>query len=112
MGAYLAGLTIPGIANYRRAKSDRRQAKQERNRLCLARLLFIARGLLFFCQLVVPDIFAQAQLTWQGFGLANADFTTFVQKFLNKRIIRGFFGDMFHEYVPTLRGACLSPTIP
>jgi hypothetical protein len=84
----------------------------DKPRICHLRLFLAARGLFFFCHLVVPNIIAQAKFTWQGLGFANADFATFVQKFLNKRIIRGFFWDMFHEYLPTLRSACLSRTIP
>ncbi len=60
-------------------------------------LLFIACSFFFFGQDVVPNIFADAQFGAHRFGFANTDFSAFVQKFLNKSIICGFFWDMFHN---------------
>jgi hypothetical protein len=37
-------------------------------------------GLFFFSQLVVPSIVAKTQLSWQGFGFANAEFAAFVKQ--------------------------------
>ena len=62
----------------------------------LERLFLVARGFFFFGQLVVPNILAQAKLGWRWFGFANTDLAAVVQKFLNKRVICGFFWDMFH----------------
>ena len=52
--------------------------------------------LFFTCEFVVPNIVAQAQFRRRGFGFANAHFATLVQEFLNKRVIGGFFFNMFH----------------
>ena len=62
----------------------------------------VAGGFFFFGHLVVPDIVAQAQLAWHGFGFANADCSTLVQKFLNKSVIGGFFWNMFHAVISFL----------
>ncbi len=58
--------------------------------------LLTARGFFSFGQLIVPCVVAQTQLAWKGFGFPDADLTPFAQEFLNKSIIRGFFGDIFH----------------
>ena len=79
--------------------------------------LLIASGFLLFSQLVVPNIIAQTQLAWHRFGLADADFAAFVQKFLNKSIVGRFFGDMFHMDEPSVPNPpkqqmlCLSTTL-
>ena len=70
----------------------------------LAGLFLVARGFFFFGQLVVPNIFAEAKFRWRRFGFANTDFAAVVQKLLNKRVICGFFRDMFHVVMLT---ACL-----
>jgi hypothetical protein len=62
----------------------------------IAGLFLIARGFFFFGQLVVPNILAQAKFGWRRFCFANFNFAAIVQKFLNKRVICGFFWDMFH----------------
>ena len=58
--------------------------------------IFIARRLFFFGQFVVPSIIAETQLAGKRLCLANADFSTLVQKFLNEGIVSGFFGNLFH----------------
>ena len=60
-------------------------------------LFFVAGGFFFAGQLIAPDVVAQAQFGRRGLGLAFADLAALVQEFLNKRIIGGFFGNMFHE---------------
>ena len=60
--------------------------------------LFVAGRFFFFGQLVVPLVVAQAKLRGQRFGFADADFAAIFQEFLNKRIISGFFWDMFHDF--------------
>jgi len=74
----------------------------------LAGRSFSVAGRLFFARkLVVPCVVAQAQLAGQGLGLSNTDFPAFVQKFLNKRIIGGLFGNMLHEAtLATAQAAC------
>ena len=47
-------------------------------------------SLLFHVLLLKPSSLGK------GFGLSNTDFPAFVQKFLNKRIIGGLFGNMLH----------------
>lgn len=64
---------------------------------CGARSLFVARGFFFFGQRLVPNILAEPKARIRRFGFAFADFAALVQKFLNKRIIGGFFFDMFHR---------------
>lgn len=39
---------------------------------------FIARGLFFFGQFIVPGIFAQTQLAWEWFSFADTDFAALV----------------------------------
>lgn len=70
----------------------------------LAGLFLVAGGFFFFRQLVVPNILAQAKLRWCRLGFANGNFAAIVQKFLNKRVICGFFWDMFHGNMLT---ACM-----
>jgi hypothetical protein len=94
------------------AQCKKQSAKRSQQRLRLTNSLFVARGLFFPCQLVVPSIVAQAQLAWQRFGFADTDFTAIFQEFLNKRVIRRFFWDMFHNDMLTFKSACLSRTFP
>ncbi|WP_176439119.1 hypothetical protein [Puniceibacterium sediminis] len=76
-----------------------------------ARSLLVARGLFFFGKLVVPGIVAQSQLAWKRLGFAVPDLASLLQEFLNKGIIGGFFGDMFHKGIPIRLAALLSRTI-
>lgn len=82
-----------------------------KNQYLPTRSLLTARGLFSFGQLVVPSIVAQTQLAWEGFGFPDADLTTLVQEFLNERIIRSFFWDMFHAHRYTRSVAFVSRTI-
>lgn len=69
---------------------------------------FSVAGRFFFArELIVPCVVAQAQLTGQGLGFSNTDFPTIVQKFLHKRVIGGFFGNMLHDTtLATAQAAC------
>jgi hypothetical protein len=63
-----------------------------------ARLFLVAGGFLFLGQLIVPNIVAQTKLGRQRFGFADIDLAAFGQEFLNKRIVGGFFGDLFYNF--------------
>ncbi len=69
---------------------------------------FSVAGRFFFArELVVPGVVAQAQFAGQGLGFSNTDFPTLVQKFLNKRVIGGFFRNMLHAAtLATAQAAC------
>ena len=69
---------------------------------------FSVAGRFFFArELVVPGVVAQAQFTGQGLGFSNTDFSAFFQKFLNKCVIGGFFGNVLHTgTLATARAAC------
>ena len=75
---------------------DNRTLHSEFDILTLAQSLLVARGFFFFGQLVVPSIVAQAQFGRKRLGFTFADLATLVQKFLNKRVIGGFFWNIFH----------------
>ena len=62
-------------------------------------------SLLFHVLLLNP------QLTGQGLGFSNTDFPAFVQKFLNKRVIGGFFGNMLHKDTLAAAQAACHPQI-
>ncbi len=59
--------------------------------------LLIAGLLLLFGQRLVPNVLAKTKLRTCRFGFALLHLAALVQELLNKRIIGGFFGDMFHE---------------
>lgn len=60
-------------------------------------LFFVSRGFFFFCQRVVPNVFAQTQLPRKRLRLTDSNLTSTVQKFLNKRVVSRLFGNMFHK---------------
>ena len=82
-----------------------------KNQYPLKGSLFLARCFFFFGQSVVPRIIAQTQLAWERLGFPDADLAAVVQEVLNKRIIRGFFGDFFHEHMTTPSRALVSRLI-
>jgi hypothetical protein len=81
-----------------------------REKIFPLRSLLIARGFFFFGQLIVPSIVTQTQLARKRFGFSDTDLAALVQEFLNKRIIRGFFRDMFHQDKLSRSAAFLSRT--
>lgn len=97
------------------AASDRygpkRRASLGKNQYSLKGSLFLARCFFFLGQFAVPGIIAQTQFAWKRLGFPDADLAAVVQEFLNKRIIRGFFGDFLHEHMITPSRALVSRLI-